>query len=635
MWYLTSENDRRVIYILPDTEITIGRNVDSQHNSFSIPNDASISRKHATLSVIKSCLYLQDLGSRYGTFVNDSCEQIESNSLIKLHDKDVVKFGKLNNVWQVNEVNFITCTSTLKGENLQNLKLCLSKFGGILKSEWDDSCMYLTMPALTLTIKVVLALVQGSLIVTTEFWNKCLEAVNNNTLMPKPSNFTPQIVESTLNKDIVSFLPNNSRKILFAGKKIVFFSRKQFEMYKVVLMKSAGTAILLSDTKMTKSMLCEQDKIFIQYNVTNSDTDNLKSQINDIINHLKNNGKRVIADAEIGLAILYCSIEKYCNPDFNFSSEVIKQKPSGIMQSVTVLAQESQDSNKIENKKDNVVINESMTSEINQSNLSKRRLSNDGDVSHGNAMKKLATESVTACNRSNKRKNCEDVNGQESNPNKKLASNNHNNDDDLFNFITPVHTAKNPEKKLNLLKPIKRKQDMRGDDEDELFNFIEDKKPLLGDSTKHGIFKTKHVHSNSDDEIEFDSPIAPKSKSAECSDVDISALRGCKLEELRKNNMNITSNINIHKLKQEMTDDLDEKMNKLDIGTIVVTVKKELIVKKEPYVVDLHNNSVKNFKKFQKVWPLKHQSITISRSSMNVMVPNLPNQQEICSQSYD
>ncbi|XP_059045297.1 nibrin [Achroia grisella] len=599
MWYLTSEVDHRVIYILPNKEVTIGRNVDH----FAIPDDASISRKHATLSSTSNGLYLQDLGSRYGTYVNNSCEKIDNNSLIKLQRKDVVKFGKLDNKWQVNEVNFITCTSTLKGEHLQTLKLCVSKVGGIIKSEWDDSCMYLTMPALTLTIKVVLALVQGSLIVTTEYWNKCLEAINANTSMPNPNNFSPQIVESTLNKDIVSFLPNDSRKILFDGKKIVFFSRKQFEMYKLVLIKSAGTPLLLSDSKMTKSMLCEQDVIVIQCNPTSTEV----KMLNDVIDYLNSKGKRVIADAEIGLAILYCSIEKYCNPCFNFSSEIIKQKSNEIQQPAKVLALESQELNKTETKKEHVVINESLTSENYHGNFSKRRLSIDGDENYGNASKKLATESGTIEN-SNKRKNCGDINGQDINPHKKLATTKvDNKDDDLFNFIAPAN--KSPPKKLNLLKAVKRKQDMRDDNEDELFQFIEEKKPSHGNISNNSIFKTSHKHSNSDDEADLDTPI--KKISMIYDDVDISALRGCKLEELRKNNMNSTSTINIRKLKQEITDDLDEKMSNLDIGSIIVTIKKELIVKKEPHIVELHNSSVKNFKKFQKVWPLKNQSTII------------------------
>ncbi|KAM3964366.1 nbs [Aphomia sociella] len=630
MWYLTSENDRRIIYVLPSKEVIIGRNADSQLNTFVMSDDASISRKHATLSVTDCGLCLQDLGSRYGTFVNNSTEQIEINTVINLNDKDVVKFGKLMNIWLVHKFNIVTCSSTLKGENLINLKSCLNKLGGTLRSDWDDSCNYLTMPVITLTIKVVLALVQGSLIVTTEFWDKCLIAANTNSQLPDPNKYIPQIVESTLNKDLVSFLPNDNRKSLFSGQKIVFFSRKQLEMYKLVLVKSGGTPLLLSDSKITKSMLCEQGMIVIQYNAINTETETLKSQINEIVNHLKNKGKRVIADAEIGLAVLYCSTEKYCNPDFNFSSEVIKQNE--VQQSANILAAESQEPNNKAIKKENIVINESLTSECLPNNNSKRRLSNDSNDNYGNAMKKVATETVTSCNnRSIKRKNSGDTNG-ELNPNKKLATTNADNDDDLFNFTTPANKQKNPEKKLNL-KAVKRKQDMRDGDEDDLFNFVEEKKSVHGDGLKQGIFKTKNASGHAEDEVDDISP-APKNNNSTLDNVDISALRGSKLEELMKNNMNITTNINIHKLKKEITDDLDEKMNNLDLGITIVTVKKELIVKKEPHFVNSHNNTVKNFKKFQKVWPLKYQ-VTVIPRSMSAGATDMSNRNEICSQSYD
>ncbi|XP_045771341.1 nibrin [Maniola jurtina] len=613
MWYLTSESDKRVIFVLPDKNITIGRSADAQNCNFAIPEDQSISRKHATLFLSENTLYVKDLGSKYGTYVNNS-EKIEENVMIKLNSTDVVKFGKISCVWKVQEINFVTCTSTLKGENLQNLKVLLTKLGGSLKNEWDDTCAYLTMPAITLTIKVVLALVQSSNIVTIKYWSKCLEAATNNNPLPNASDFIPQILESTLNKENVSFLPNKERSSIFAGKVVIFFSRRQLEMYKMVLTKSSATPLLLSETKMTKSALCEDNVIVIQYNLSfaGQDTQAQKDQIQEITNYLKSKGKRVVADAEIGLAILFCSTMKYCNPDFNFSSEVIKQVPNQNAPK-NILVQESQDSSQEIYKKENVLIDESLTLKHNSSNndsivASKRKLS-EGDSSNTfNMNKKQAVETVE--NKNTNKRPGEDM--IETKPSKKMALGD-DDDDNIFNFLKPA-VAKddnegNQNKKLNLSKPLKRKHstDM---DEDDLFNFVDkgNKKPAVeNDNAGSNILD---LYDDNDENI---SPIT-KPKIIYEEKVDIKSLRGSKLEELRKINAEIPWTKHI---KKEDISELDDKLSNINLGSVTVVVRTDLIVKKEPLEIPSPQDGLKNFKKFKKVWPIKRQVTIVPQSSLS------------------
>lgn len=612
MWYLTSESDKRVIFVLPDKNIIIGRSVDAQNCNFAIPDDQSISRKHATLFISDNALYLKDLGSKYGTYVNNS-EKIEENVMTKLNSTDVVKFGKIGSVWKVQEIKFITCTSTLKGENLQNLKILLAQLGGSIKSEWDDTCSYLTMPAITLTIKVVLALVQNSHIVTLKYWTKCLDAAAHNNPLPNPGDFIPQILESTLNKENVSFLPNKERSYIFAGKTVIFFSRRQLDMYKIVLMKSSATTLLLSETKLTKSALCENGVIVIQYNLNfaGQDTQSQKDQIQEITNYLKSKGKRVVADAEIGLAILYCSTSKYCNPDFNFTSEVIKQAPNQNAPK-NILAQESQEPSQAI-KKENVIINESLTQKHGSSNddsigSSKRKLS-DEDSNTSNVNKKLAVETAAQQN-SNKRPG-DDVNNLQS-KSKRMALN--NDDDDIFNFLKPAGATESNDsnqKKLNLSKPSKRKRstDM---DEDELFNFVDNgnKKPAL----------EAGANIIEDDDEENVCPVINKTKTIIIDDkVDINSLRGSKLDELVK----INAETPCYKtIKKEDMSDLDSKFSNIDLGTISVIIKTDLIVKREPLQVVSPQGGLKNFKKFKKVWPVKMQVTLAPQASFNICNPD-------------
>ncbi|MBX3081362.1 MAG: FHA domain-containing protein, partial [Anaerolineae bacterium] len=54
---------------------------------------AGVSRRHARLFVHDRGLYIQDLGSTNGTFINE--HQLQPESPYRLHDGDVIDFGDL------------------------------------------------------------------------------------------------------------------------------------------------------------------------------------------------------------------------------------------------------------------------------------------------------------------------------------------------------------------------------------------------------------------------------------------------------------------------------------------------------------------------------------------------------------
>ncbi|KAI8435931.1 hypothetical protein MSG28_004099 [Choristoneura fumiferana] len=558
---------------------------------------------------MQDSLYLQDLGSRYGTFINQSDEKIGTTSKVQLKHNDTVKFGKLNSVWTVQEIKHITCTSTLKGENLQNLKVVLDQLGGTLKNDWDHTCTYLTMPAITLTIKVVLALVQGSWIVTTQFWNECLNAVNNGKPLPDPKQFIPQVIESTINKDDVTFLPDERRGKLFTDRKFIFFSRRQLEMYKTVLLNSSATPLLLSESRMTKSMLCNPNVIVIQYILgnTSQESQSQKNQINDIVNYLKSKGRRAVADAEIGLAVLYCSTDKYCNPDFSFTSEVFKQSHPSTT-NVKILAPETQETTQtMQCKKENIVINESLTpnhksfsastiSSLNTAGNSKRKLNEEISENIMSTSKKIATgssiqENPTQTDSSKRKLNDEEV--LEQNPSKKMAigNNEQNDQDDFFNFIDSKSDSaklnKTTEKKLNFFKPTKKAAADPVSNEDDLFNFVQDtSKPT---STKQMSIKKMF---------------------------DVNKSQPKKENSLIANKPNNSRDVN----EESEDEELHSIMKDLDLGSTIVKLRKNLIVKKESVDIEVHTEGP-NFKKFKKVWPVKMRVTIIPKSSMSIVRP--------------
>ncbi|XP_061713380.1 nibrin [Cydia pomonella] len=605
MWCLISQIDSRVIYIVEGNNLTVGRTLDSQCGIFAVIEDASISRKHACLSIMQNSLYLQDLGSRYGTFVNQTSERLEVTSKVQLKHNDVVRFGKLNSAWTVQEIKHVTCTSTLKGENLQNLRIVLGKIGASLKSDWDDTCTYLTMPAITLTIKVVLALAQGSYIVTPRFWNDVLHAVTSSRPLPNPNNFTPQVIESTINKEDVMFFPDERRSKLFTGKKFIFFSRRQLEMYKPVLLKSSALPLLLSESKMTKSMLVSPDVVVIQYNIGNTSQESQaqRNQINDIINYLNSKGKRAVADAEIGLAILYCSIDKYCNPEFSFTSEVFKQPTTSNNKKMEILAQDTQETQKLQCKKENVMINESLTPKHNSFNTStvvntdnvsaKRKLTEDISDNIMNLTKKVATTPThpsPSADGAKRKLTDEEAQG---NQNKKMAIDTSESNDDAFNFINLAadseKSTKATEKKLNFFKPARKNLDTVENDDD-LFNFVQD-------TTKNSDSK----------QLSIKKMFETRTLSSKETPQEISS----------------TAAQNTVALKKEESDDEDlhSRMSDLDLGSTIVKIRRDLIVKKELLKIEDQTDQGKNFKKFKKVWPVKMQVTIIPKSSMSIIKP--------------
>lgn len=63
-----------------------------------------------------------------------------------------------------------------------------------------------------------------------------------------------------------------------------------------------------------------------------------------VTEYLKSRGKRVIPESEIGLAILHCSIDRHCNPDYRVASVLIPKGTRSISHPEVVLALDTQDS---------------------------------------------------------------------------------------------------------------------------------------------------------------------------------------------------------------------------------------------------------------------------------------------------
>ena len=108
--YLQSED---IIYSLNKNNL-IGRN----NNCNIVLNHPSIENEHAKIEIIDNDIFLIDLNSVNGTYLNNI--KLEGNKLVKLKNKDVIKFGNYENnyVLQLNIDNNLSIE--LQNSNINN-----------------------------------------------------------------------------------------------------------------------------------------------------------------------------------------------------------------------------------------------------------------------------------------------------------------------------------------------------------------------------------------------------------------------------------------------------------------------------------------------------------------------------------
>lgn len=324
MWIVKSVPDEQIVLeILTGKEYTIGR----KSGDILLANDASVSRKHANLISEHAeanlsypfripTLKLTDL-SKYGTFVNS--EKVASETYLKAND--VVRFGTLSSLFKVTYQPFVACTSCLDASTKTNVKQFLLKLGGHLVAEWRKECTHLIMQEITVTIKVVCALSTLNPIVTPQYLIDLRESVQSKCAKPREGDYVPPVTEKSIKSGEFSFSVNPRRSKLFEGKTFVFLSPKHFKKLSVAISLAGGKPILLEEgtDDNDDSILTALGSCVMCHNATDESqkimSENARHWISHVTELVAKSGKRLIQDSEIGMAILHCSTERYCNPD--------------------------------------------------------------------------------------------------------------------------------------------------------------------------------------------------------------------------------------------------------------------------------------------------------------------------------
>ncbi|XP_041453971.1 nibrin-like [Lytechinus variegatus] len=323
-----------------------------------IAGDQSISRKHASFRVkhpesnlnrpnSPSTLILKET-SKFGTTCNGV--KLESGSDKSLNNGDVISFGSLNsNKWRVCFNPVVVAASALPGNEKRTLKQIVHRIGGHVVSEWCPQCTHLVMSELNVTIKVISALVACRPIVTPDFFKHTLESVIEKSSLPTPGTYLPSVAEAAINKDEVSFSPDERRKEIFKDRTFFFLTEKQYKRLHIPISLAGGQSELLeedSDVHSISSRLTSSTSCVLY----TEHQDNLQQMsqsgqkvTSQVLKLLKKHGLRPIPESELGLAVIYVSTALHCNPKVAQAGlDLISAVPSQSLPTQNVLVSETQ-----------------------------------------------------------------------------------------------------------------------------------------------------------------------------------------------------------------------------------------------------------------------------------------------------
>ncbi|XP_055612839.1 nibrin isoform X2 [Uranotaenia lowii] len=319
MWFLKHLENGTFYYIRPElSKHTVSRSV----GDLIIQGDPSISRNHAFLYPEADALKVVDAGSRYGTFLNECIEQerdpIAKDKPTPLKVQDRIRFGKCQSLWVVQRASFNCITSTISVDG--ELKGALQKLGGrVLDSFQEKATNYLIMKTITTTPKLLMCLIAQVPVVKPEFFGACIQAIESGSELPNYEKFIPEFTEAYVRSDGISFKCVAARETLFKGKVFVFIKSKHMTQYEGIIKQAGGSCLCAQKRKIAKAFFTEPHVIVMQA-ISDSFSQTSSQAVDGLTQIVCNSGRRLIPDAEIGLAVLHCSLEKYCNPLYKFTN---------------------------------------------------------------------------------------------------------------------------------------------------------------------------------------------------------------------------------------------------------------------------------------------------------------------------
>ncbi|KFQ57813.1 Nibrin, partial [Pelecanus crispus] len=306
--------------LLSGTEYVVGR----RNCTILIQGDQSISRSHAVLTVSRPettpshslsvpILTVRDT-SKYGTFVNGS--KLNGAS-VSVQSGDRINFGVFESKFRVEYEPLVVCSSCLDVAQKTALNQAIQQLGGLVVNEWTKECTHLVMISVKVTVKTICALVCGRPIVKPEFFVELIKAIQSRQQLPSHESFCPPVDEPSIGTENLDLSEHHERKKIFSGKTFLFLTDKQYKKLGPAVVLGGGEAKLMTEGRNETSLLVSPEVCVVDVGLTNSQipgSDSMRNWTGSILTVLQSKDLRAIPEAEIGLAVIFMSTEKYCNP---------------------------------------------------------------------------------------------------------------------------------------------------------------------------------------------------------------------------------------------------------------------------------------------------------------------------------
>ena len=141
-------------------EIILGRKIDCD---VSLPDDKSISRKHAEIHVGQHVVRIKDLNSTFGSYVDG--RKLSPNELFEIHEGSIIKFGNESTCCRIKRPSLRFCATRLEKIDKDKIKALCKSIGAVMVKNVED-CSHVICTKFSATVKTLAAIVMGKPVVT-------------------------------------------------------------------------------------------------------------------------------------------------------------------------------------------------------------------------------------------------------------------------------------------------------------------------------------------------------------------------------------------------------------------------------------------------------------------------------------
>ncbi|CAO3660171.1 unnamed protein product [Umbelopsis ramanniana] len=324
---------QRLLY--PGKTYTVGR----RDSIITIEDDKSVSRKHATI-VVESIDYetslqnvlnpskrcsvtVRDEGAKYGTSVNTS--KVSPHQPHELRDNDLIKFGTLTSLWRLTWFPVVVCCSGLRSTEKEQIYRAALELDIKISKAWvSDICTHLYMKEIRPTEKVLLAIADLCPIISLSWIERMRENKDStNFHFPPVEEHQPPLSAVCDNvPERPNFLPMPRRKTVFTDTTFYVFSEEQHYRIHPLVSKCGGDIVQCKigtspwDSQESIQQLIAKDmgsNIIYPPSEPNESYDAYHTRWKVLFAACHRLGERLIAEVEVGWAIIFGATDVYCN----------------------------------------------------------------------------------------------------------------------------------------------------------------------------------------------------------------------------------------------------------------------------------------------------------------------------------